>query len=64
MEILVAENAPDERPKEEVGGVIMIHFKQLTFRKLTVTHLRFVSFVGDRDVSEESVGRSARGGKT
>lgn len=62
MDRLVAEkNAPDERPKEEVGGVIMIHFKQLTFRKMTVTHLRFVSFVAEIETLARSLSVVARG---
>lgn len=55
MQRLVAENAPDKSPKEEVGGVIMIDFKQLTFRKLTVMHLRFVSFVAEIETSARSL---------
>lgn len=41
--------------REEVGGVIMIHFKQLTFTKLTVTQLRFVSFVAEIETSAMSL---------
>lgn len=49
------------RPKEEVGGVIVIHFKQLTFRKLTVTHWRFVSFVAEIETSARSLSVVAGG---
>lgn len=55
------EIAPDRRPKEEVSSVIMIHFKQLTFKKLTVTHLRFVSFVAEIETSVRSLSVVARG---